>query len=150
MQPNNPMGAEPYSYFVPYQPDINAALQQLREREFHAGRYNPANEFPADEGDEATGAQHASIDEAREEAAEDGTRSILDLDHVSQTPEDFAVSPLDEKILRELYGTDKPTQAMVEENEDFFEELYRGQGIYIVTYRNNQPDQIYFGGLSFD
>ncbi len=30
----NVMGAVPYFYFVKYQPDVNKALQELREREF--------------------------------------------------------------------------------------------------------------------
>jgi hypothetical protein len=41
------MGAEPWYYFVPYQPDINRALLELRQREFEAGRYNPAQWFPS-------------------------------------------------------------------------------------------------------
>ena len=28
------MGAEPWEYFVPYEPDIQAALHKLRQREF--------------------------------------------------------------------------------------------------------------------
>ena len=36
------MGASPYFYFTPYQDDIHAALQALREKEFEAGRYDPA------------------------------------------------------------------------------------------------------------
>jgi hypothetical protein len=34
----------------------------------------------------APGAQHDSIDEAREDADADGTRSILDIDDVSEAP----------------------------------------------------------------
>ena len=33
------MGGNPWNYFTPYQPDINSALQNLREQEFRAGRY---------------------------------------------------------------------------------------------------------------
>ena len=65
------MGAEPYFYFVEYNPDINAALQELREREFEAGRYNPVMRslyslFPIGPDSPAPGAQHDSIEEARE------------------------------------------------------------------------------------
>ena len=35
------MGGHPWFYFVAYQSDINIALQNLRRREFEAGRYNP-------------------------------------------------------------------------------------------------------------
>jgi len=40
------MGGHPYFYSVPYDPDENAALQRLRQREFFAGRYNPVIPFP--------------------------------------------------------------------------------------------------------
>src|ERR1700727_2101680 len=70
------MGGHSYYYFIEYQPDIEAALQDLRQREFEAGRYNPAQPFPrfpirADSP--APGAKHESIYEAIEDAAEDGT-----------------------------------------------------------------------------
>jgi hypothetical protein len=40
------MGTEPYWYFVEYQSDIDGALQELRKREFEAGRYNPVMDRP--------------------------------------------------------------------------------------------------------
>jgi hypothetical protein len=149
------MGAEPYWYFVRYQSDINAALQELRQREFEAGRYNPATPFPADlfpigPDSPAPGAQHGSIGEAMEDAAEDGTRSILDLDHVSDAPDFCAVAPLGNAVLQKLYGTSQPTHAMVEENMDFLEEVERGQGVYIVLYRDGEPHELFFAGYSFD
>ncbi len=54
------MGAEPYFYFVKFNPDIDAALQELREREFKAGRYNPVIphlDFPVTANSPAPGAQ---------------------------------------------------------------------------------------------
>ena len=36
------MGADPWWYYVKYQEDIEDALQDLRQREFIAGRYYPA------------------------------------------------------------------------------------------------------------
>ena len=35
------MGAHPYWYFVKYQSNLQKALDELRDREFKAGRYNP-------------------------------------------------------------------------------------------------------------
>jgi hypothetical protein len=32
------LGGHPWFYFVEYEPDIDAALQKLRQREFDAGR----------------------------------------------------------------------------------------------------------------
>jgi hypothetical protein len=59
------MGGEPWFYFVPYQADINNALQELRRSEFKAGRYNPVPpflDFPINAGAPEPGAQHASIE----------------------------------------------------------------------------------------
>jgi len=147
------MGVHPYWYFVKHQSDIGAALQELREREFAAGRYNPVMpfpDFPANPHAPTPDAQHSSIEEAREDAAEDGTRSILDLDHVSDFPEYCAVAPLDDEVLLDLYGTATPTHEMVEQNMDFLEDVERGQGVYIVLYRDGQPDEIFSAGYSFD
>lgn len=147
------MGAHPYFYFVPYQEDINAALQELRQREFEAGRYNPVIpflEFPLGPDAPEPGAEHSSIEEAFEDADADGTRSILDLDHVSENPDFCAVSPLPPEELERLFGTTKPTHAMIEESDDLFEGIERGQGIYIIVHKDGKPDEIFFAGYSFD
>jgi hypothetical protein len=147
------MGASPYEYFVPYQRDIPAALEALRQREFRAGRYNPAVDFPVfpvGPRSPSPGAQHASIDEAMEDADADGTRSILDLDHVAEEPDYGAVVPLDPGVLQALYGTTQPTRAMIERNMEFLEDVERGQGVYIVVYKDGQPDELFFAGYSYD
>jgi len=147
------MGGEPWFYFVPYQADIGRALQGLRTREFEAGRYNPVTpfpEFPVAAHAPSPGAQHASIEEAIEAADADGTRSILDIERVSDDPDYGVISPLSEDDLVELFGTSTPTREMIESNEDLFENIDRGQGIYIVAYRDGQPSEIFFAGYSFD
>ena len=144
------MGAEPYLYFTEYRADIGEALRRLREQEFEAGRYNPASPFPFDRRNDSPGAQHGSIEEARTAAEADGTRSILDLDHISEEPEFFAASPLPDERLLELFGTTQPTRTTVEKDQDFFEEIDRGHGIYIIVYRDGKPDEICFAGYSFD
>src|ERR1041384_5337717 len=107
------MGGEPYYYFVPYQQDISAALQALRRREFEAGGYNPAMPFPSRYlplGPEspAPGRQHDSIEEALEDSDADGTRSILDIERISDTP-DFSVAPrLSDEFLTLFFGTPRP------------------------------------------
>jgi hypothetical protein len=149
------MGAEPYWYFEKYDEDIDAVLQELRQREFKAGRYYPVIMFPAElfpigPNSPAPGVQHSSIQEAMEDADADGTRSILDLDHVADEPEFCAVAPLPEDVLEGLYGTTQPTRAMVEGNMDFLEDVERGMGVYIILYRDGKPDEICFAGYSFD
>jgi hypothetical protein len=147
------MGGEPWFYFVPYQADIDSALQALRRREFQAGRYNPVTplpEFPVEAGAAGPGARHASIEEAIEDADADGTRSILDMERVSEDPDYGSVTPLSSDDLVDLFGTSKPTREMIESNDELFDAIERGQGVYIVAYRDDQPSEIFFAGYSFD
>ncbi|HEX8846478.1 MAG TPA: hypothetical protein VF791_17655 [Pyrinomonadaceae bacterium] len=147
------MGGHPWFYFVPYEQDVNAALQKLREREFRAGRYNPVMdfpEFPVTPQSPAPGAEHDSIEEAIEDADADGTRSILDMMTVSPTPDYCAVAPLQQEDLMSLFGTDKPTREMIEESDELYDALERGQGVYIVVYKDEEPSEIFFAGYSFD
>ena len=147
------MGGEPYYYFVPYEPDINQALQKLRMREFHAGRYNPVLhflDFPIGPSSPAPGKKHASIREALEASEADGTRSILDIERVAAKADFGVATALPPERLIELYETEKPTRAMVEENMDFFEEIERGHGIYFIVYEDGQPSEIFFAGYSYD
>jgi hypothetical protein len=153
------MGAHPYLYFVRYNPNIDAALQQLRQQEFSAGRYNPVMRhpqfpFPSDAAaanSPPPGAQHKSIGHALEAAGADGTRSILDLDHVSEIPEFNAVAPLSSDELERIFGTEHPTHREIEQNMDaVFEGIENGQGVYIIAYRKSLPDELFFAGYSFD
>jgi len=147
------MGGHPWFYFVPYDGDINAALQRLRQQEFAAGRYNPVvwfPEFPVTPESPAPGAGHDSIEEAQDEADADGTRSILDMERVSDEPDYGAIAPLPKEELLELFGTDKPTRDMLEGDSDIFEMMERGQGIYVIVYKEDEPSEIFFGGYSYD
>ena len=148
------MGSWPYYYFVKYNPDINAALQELRDREFKAGRYNPViphPDFPIRPDSPSPGAQHKSIRHALKAASYDGTRSILDLDRVSEVPDYSAVAPLAPDELDRLFGTQQPTPEMIEQGDELFENIEeRCQGYYIVVYRDGRPDELYFVGYSAD
>lgn len=148
------MGGHPWFYFVEYEPDIDAALQRLRRREFEAGRYNPAVDFPGfpvTADSPAPGARHDSIEEALEDADADGTRSILDMERVSDAADYGAVAPMPRETLLELFGTDRPTHEMVDESDELFEVLdERGQGIYLLVYEGERPSEIFFAGYSFD
>ena len=132
------MGAEPWQYFVPYEQDTQAALEKLKEREFRAGRFRFSEENPT------------TIEEAREIADADGTGSILDIDQVGDEPDFGVVVPLSAENLVELYGTAQPTHEMIEANLDFYEDIERGQGIYIVVYKGGKPAEIFFAGYSYD
>lgn len=144
------MGAQPWYYFVPYQPDISLALQELRLREFEAGRYYPAIDFPMLATSESPGSKHSSIEEAVKASLDNGTRSILDIERTASELDYRTVSPLPTEELLVLYGTTMPTREQVEARMDFYEKLDRGQGIFLTTYKAGVPHEILFAGYSFD
>ncbi len=149
------MGGHYYYYFVPYQEDVNSALQALRKQEFEAGRYNPAIPFPFDDWPSQTlgtaqGAKHASIEGALEDSEADGTRSILDMERVGTRAGFGVVVQLSSDKLMDLYETTRPSHQMIKENLGFFEEIERGQGIYIVVYKDDRPSELFFAGISYD
>jgi hypothetical protein len=147
------MGAHPYFYFVDYNPDLNIALEGLREREFRAGRYHPVMRFPPfpiDSSSPAPGPSHSSIEAAVDAAAENGTRSILDLLRVASTP-DYRVAALvsDAELIR-LFGTLHPTREAIETCDELFAEMEREKGVCIVAHKDGMPDGIFFAKYSFD
>ena len=149
------MGGEPWMYFVAYQQDIGLALQELRQREFAAGRYYPAVDFlseklPIDPCSPSPGAQHSSIWEARTAAAETGTQSILDMEFVSKKPAFFRVCAMDDEALEACFGTTRPTREIANDNWNFFEDIDRGQGVYALIYNDGEPSEIMFAGYSLD
>src|SRR5262245_4034699 len=127
------MGGHPYWYFVRYNSDVSKALNDLREQEFRAGRYNPVLpflDFPLSPNSPAPGPKHRSIEAALQASAEDGTRSILDIERVGTQPDYCVAVPLDQLILESLYGTATPTREMAENNLDFLEDVERGHCVY--------------------
>ena len=159
------MGADPWGYLVDYDEDINAVLQNLRQQEFLAGRYFPAMEdfplnssryenFPPDADPPSPGAQHPSIEAAIEDAAEDGTKSILDMHTVSNNRLCGTVSPLEQMELIHVFGTTKPSLYDFEEDAAVCDRLTdfldRGQGVYVIFYENDKPNKILFQGYSYD
>jgi hypothetical protein len=96
------------------------------------------------------GNRHKSIDDALKASAADGTRSILDMNRVGSRADYDVVVPLSEKRLLELYETTQPSRDMVEKNMDFFEDIERSQGIYLITYHEGRPSEILFAGYSYD
>lgn len=171
------MGGHPYQYFTPYQSDINSALQNLRQQEFEACRYNPVNPFPFTpdlneqiKAIESDPGNYSLIEEALEASMESGTRSILDIERVSDEPGMCIASPVPTQYLLRFFGTDKPSRRVIEtvlleehqtddsdENTDYEDEIYdlfelieRGESKYIIIYDGERPSEIFFAGYSFD
>ncbi len=132
------MGAEPYEYTVPYEPDIQSALDKLRLRVFESKEFNGA------EFDPPTPEAALELTEA------DGTRSILDISGISDEPEFCCACPLSPEQLEEYFGTRKPTEALVRNHAEFWEDIERGMARYVILYDGDEPKGIYFAGYSFD
>ena len=150
------MGANPWTYFVPYQPDLSAALADLREHEFRAGRFFQPSEVPPGLVGRLLGRAPskpkppASIREAIKLAGATGARSILDMEKVGDHFDYGVVASLPPKELRRLFGTERPNRKDVEDSETLVEELDRGQGIAVVIYEHGKPNGILFFGYSYD
>lgn len=148
------MGGHPYYYFARYQADVDAALQELRRQEFEAGRYNPAEpfpEFPLIVNSSSPGRKHRSIDEAREEAAEDGTRSILDIDRIAEEPDYGVAAPFHPDLLLDSFRTLQPTRESVEARlHGLLGLIERGQCSYLIVSKDGRPHELFFAGYSYD
>ena len=147
------MGAHAYWYTVPYNEDLEMVLADLREREFRAGRYNPAMlsiDFPITPASPAPGPRHDTIEDALAASGADGTRSILDIVAVGDEPDFGTACPLSAAVLRGLYGTDRPTRGAVEADDSFTEDIERGRAVYVLLYESDRPTAVYFAGYSCD
>lgn len=147
------MGALTYFYFVPYNPDFNKALQELRNREFKAGRYNPVipfPDFPVSEDSPSPGPEHESIEDAVKAAMSDGTRSILDLDKVSNESGNGIARVLSDDELIEYFDTARIEKSTMYKYAEFPLEIERGQGFCLPLYDNGEPVELLFFGMSYD
>jgi hypothetical protein len=149
------MGGDPWFYVVPFQTDIQKVMQELQHEVFATARYRGAELNPR------------SIDEARNNAAESGTCSILDMYEVADAElahedemdgMDFEklaatmgrIFRLSDADIKQLYKTSRPSRKMIESNRGFYEWLGRGVGVYVVTYADQKPTEIVFAGYSVD
>ena len=169
------MGASSWAYRVPYQHDIQKALQELRHAVFQQGAYYTEAAFLSriDEEEVAKGLSPdyaetfrtaiknlrakpespspQTIEELVEQNGESGTHSILDIDGISESPEFGKAALLTEEQLSELFGTTHPTWDMIESRIDEIQVLrQRWMGTYIIVYKDGAPDQIFFAGFSGD
>ena len=50
----------------------------------------------------------------------------------------------------DLFDTAKPTAEDLEESDEMFDQMERGQGIYVVVYEDDEPSQLFFAGYSYE
>jgi hypothetical protein len=173
------MGASGWSYIVPYQPEINTALQRLRQEVFESGQYEKRDHSEwrsIDEGgfrkriaSDPLEIQEILLDEWRyiknlpepdtierllNWNQESGTHSILDIyKGVSQSVASGTVSPLTERELTNLFGTTRPNHHQVADwldKMDLHNLRRRWHGLYIIVYDGDVPTEICFAGFSGD
>lgn len=164
------MGASGWGYFVPYQADMQNALNDLRLRVFEKGEYYTPGAFlqmildRLDSLSEEERQRYEQLKQEYEQApkpktieelirmnGEDGTHSILDMDGVSSEPEFGKVSPLTPEELHQVFGTSEPSRDMIEGNlSTLLTYRQRWEGLYIVVYKDGSPHELLFAGYSGD
>ncbi|MET7813323.1 hypothetical protein ABZT26_21050 [Streptomyces sp. NPDC005395] len=147
------MGASAWDYYVPYQEDLGAALEELRHRVFVAGEYywvHGDDWLPEEERRPLP----SSLDElwADEATQHSGTHSILDVFHVQredEEPEVCAVQPVTAAEARKATGAERLTREHVPTVQGLARE--RGCGRCAVLHDDHgTPQEIYFWGWSGD
>jgi len=169
------MGASGWDSFVPYQPDINKALQELRAKVFQDHGYYlraPLNLRPEDFANASKDIQEmvpqwiereksykppTTIEELIAWNGEDGTHSILDIHTVASSSGFGVAAPLSREELRRFFGTDQPTHTMIGEKKRELSRFLQGdlgrygyEATYIIVYKDGAPDEIFFTGYSGD
>jgi len=148
------VGASGWSYYVPYQPNLQSALDELRRHVFETGDYWWA--APYEIGKSASDFPNRPRTEkelwADESVQESGTHSILDMHEVltgDETPDFGSILPVTDAEAVELVGVTKPTRAHVEALEPLAGERWTGR-CAVLHDPAGDPHEIYFWGASGD
>jgi hypothetical protein len=131
------VGGHPYQYVVDYDSDIQRALERLRAEVFASREFYGAERCPA------------TPEAAVEQAGENGTRSILDVTRVALSPDYGCVAPLTREEAARYFGRATPSVRQVEESDEFWGELERGQA-RCVEVDDDGVRKWLFAGYSFD
>jgi hypothetical protein len=129
-------------------PDVRESYLKAASdyRKLHWGRVLEQKAAPAP--------KPRSIEELLEQEGENGTHSILDITCISARPKFAAISPFPQSKLVYYFNSDKPTHSVIEDRHEWgsLEKFTskRWQGIYIVAYRDEKPNEIFFAGCSGD
>ncbi|WP_328415886.1 hypothetical protein OG470_24710 [Micromonospora sp. NBC_00389] len=147
------MGASGWSYVVAYQPDLDAALDALRDKVFAEGDYWWARgEIPnsaKDYDDRPTTMEELFNDEAVQES---GTHSILDVYRVlsdGERPDYGTVEPVSAAEALRLTGTERLTREHLGIIKDLAERSWFGRCAVLHDVQG-RPEEIYFWGYSGD
>lgn len=131
------MGAEPWIAWVPGELDPEKALKRAQSQVFSLGSFRGAERHPK------------SIEDAREVAAEDGTRSVLDVRGISDGEEPGMACGVPVSELEGLFGSNAPAKDAVVSCIALWSEIGRGCARYVVAYDGERLG-ILFLGYSYD
>ena len=154
------MGASGWVYVVPYQDNLQAALDDLRRHVFATGAYVK----PDDYGDVFEDLPvPGSVDDLEQEQfgefmGTSGTHSVIDVRRI--VPVDFpeeefgAIRPLSDDEARLLFGMPRPSRADFDAvDENALDDLVTGgrwTGRAVVLWTEDKPSEIAFWGYSGD
>lgn len=171
------MGATSWKYFTPYQEDVRKALQDLRQQEFNAGRYEKNDKFlkaidqiikdrnPSVEQVELLRAAYENLNKLKSKnrrppktieqllkmKKDTGTHSIIDIFEIEKSTDKTISGTVSQEDLVRLFGTDTPNHKMVEDKADeLIDFRERGLCTYVVVYDNGVPSELFFAGYSGD
>ncbi|CCH19304.1 hypothetical protein [Micromonospora lupini] len=147
------MGASAWSYFVAYQPDLDEALDALRDKVFAEGDYWWAHgAIPSSASDYPN--RPATLAELfnDELVQESGTHSILDVYRVldeGERPDFGTVQPVNAAEALRHAGTERLTREHVDAIEGLAERNWFGR-CAVLHDAQGKPEEIYFWGFSGD
>jgi hypothetical protein len=145
-------------YYVPFQPDLDSALRDLKERVLADGDYYwPLEEqwcpFPNLRSPRpGTLRELDALLAGNDWLQSEGTHSILDMARVIDPYEDAeprTVEPVSAGDVRELTGRDLLTRADMHIIEDLADERWFGRCV-VLHDEQGGPSEIYFWGFSGD
>lgn len=147
------MGASGWSYIVEYQPDLNKALHELREKVFAEGDYYWA---AGERGEPRSALDNgpATIEElfADEAVQESGTHSIIDVIRVladGDEPGYCTVQPVTPAEALRHTGTELLGREHLKAIEDLAEKRWFGR-CAVLHKADGTPEEICFWGFSGD
>jgi hypothetical protein len=94
-----------------------------------------------------------TIKEAQDRSDAQGTRSILDIERIASQPAMGVATALPRPGYRQFFGTEKPTREMIEQavtTKGLLDDVMRWEAIYVIAFKHESPDEIFFGGRSGD
>jgi hypothetical protein len=92
-----------------------------------------------------------TIEELLEMVAEDGTHSVLDIEHTGPRPGFGVATRMPSRRIAEVFDTHEPTHDQVEEHwSEVAEGLDRWEAYYLTVYHDGTPHEYAFIGCSGD